>query len=109
MKLQSLRRIVFAYLIFLVLCIPLALSIGGPIGAFCAGAVLLFFPGYFTSLVILKEQSVAGRIGTAVGFSIALLAVLEVAYTTFLVPGSFFTIVGPLVLWTSLMLAVAFG
>lgn len=109
MKLQSLRRSIFAYLIFLVLCIPLALSIGGPIGAFCAGAALLFFPGYFTSLVILKEQSVAGRIGTAVGFSIALLAVLEVAYTTFLVQGNFFTIVGPLVLWASLMVAIGFG
>ncbi len=109
MKLQSLRRSIFAYLIFLVLCIPLTLSIGGPIGAFCAGAVLLFFPGYFTSLAILKEQSVAGRIGTAIGFSIALLAVLEVAYTTFLIQGNFFTLVGPLVLWASLMLALALG
>ncbi len=109
MNLQSLRRIIFAYLIFLVLCIPLVLSIGGPIGAFCAGAVLLFFPGYFTSLVILKEQSVAGRIGTAIGFSVALLAVLEVAYTTFLIQGSFFTIVGPIILWTSLMVGLAVG
>ncbi|MGZ4902268.1 MAG: hypothetical protein ACXVI3_03560 [Halobacteriota archaeon] len=109
MNRQSLRRIIFAYLIFLALCIPLALSIGGPIGAFCAGAVLLFFPGYFTSLAILTEQSAAGRIGTAVGFSIALLAVLEVAYTSFVVPGNFVTIVGPIVLWTSLMVAIAVG
>ncbi len=109
MKLQSLRRSIFAYLIFLVLCIPLALSIGGPVGAVCAGAVLLFFPGYFTSLVILKDQSFAGRIGTAIGFSIALLAVLEVAYTTFLIQGTFFTIVGPLALWASVMFALAFG
>lgn len=107
MNLQSPRRIVFAYLIFLVLCIPLAVQVGGLVGALCAGAVLFFFPGYFASLVILKEQSVAGRIGTAIGFSIVLLAILEVAYTNLLIPGTLFTIVGPLFLWTSVMCVLA--
>jgi hypothetical protein len=77
-------------------------SIGGPIQAFCAGAILFFFPGYFTSLALLAKQSVAGRVGTAIGFSFVLLAVLEVVYTTLLIPGDLLTIVGPLFLWTTL-------
>jgi hypothetical protein len=107
MNFQSLRRTSVAYLIFLALCIPLVVSLGGLIQAFCAGAVLFFFPGYFTSLVLLREQSLAGRIGTAIGFSIAFLAVLEVVYTTLLIQGSFLTIVGPLFVWTTLMFVFA--
>jgi hypothetical protein len=90
-------------LFFLALCIPVIVPVGGPIQAFCAGAILFFFPGYFTSLTLLVEQSVAGRVGTAIGFSIVLLAVLEVVYTTLLIPGGLLTIVGPLFLWTTLM------
>jgi hypothetical protein len=54
----------------------------------------LFFPGYFTSLVNLPDQSVAGRIGTAISFSVVFLSILEIVYTALLVPGSPFTIVG---------------
>ncbi len=79
------------------------MPVGGPIQAFCAGAILFFFPGYFTSLALLAKQSVAGRVGTAIGFSFALLAVLEVVYTTLLIHGDPLTIVGPLFLWTTLM------
>jgi hypothetical protein len=107
MNLQGLRGTSIPYLIFLVLCLPVAVSIGGPIQAFCAGAILFFFPGYFTSLAILTEQSVAGRIGTAIGFSFVLLAVLEVVYTNLLIPGNLLTIVGPLFLWTTLMFVFA--
>jgi hypothetical protein len=103
MNVQSLGRPTLAYLLFLAFCIPVAVSIGGPIQVFCAGAILFFFPGYFTSLALLAKQSVAGRVGTAIGFSFVLLAVLEVVYTTLLIPGDFLTIVGPLFLWTTLM------
>src|SRR5665811_2606414 len=82
MNVQSLGRPTLAYLLFLAFCIPVAVSIGGPIQVFCAGAILFFFPGYFTSLALLTKQSVAGRVGTAIGFSFAILAVLEVVYTT---------------------------
>ena len=94
MNFQSLRPISVAYFIFLALCIPLAIPIGTIIQVFCAGAVLFFFPGYFTSLVILGDQSVAGRIGTAIGFSVVFLAILEVVYTALLIPGSPLSIVG---------------
>jgi len=57
MNFQSLRRTSVAYLIFLALCIPLAIAIGGLVQFLCC-AVLFFFPGYFTSLVILGDQSV---------------------------------------------------
>jgi hypothetical protein len=103
MNLQSLGRPSLAYLLFLIFCIPVIVSIGGPIQAFCAGAILFFFPGYFTSLTLLSKQSVAARVGTAIGFSLVLLAVLEVVYTTLLIPGGLLTIVGPLFLWTTLM------
>ncbi|MGA7076481.1 MAG: hypothetical protein WBZ42_08070 [Halobacteriota archaeon] len=103
MNLQSLGRPSLAYLFFLALCIPVIVPVGGPIQAFCAGAILFFFPGYFTSLTLLTEQSVAGRVGTAIGFSVVLLAILEVVYTTLLIPGDLLTIVGPLFLWTTLM------
>jgi len=103
MNVQSLGRPSLAYLFFLALCIPVIVPVGGPIQAFCAGAILFFFPGYFTSLALLPGQSVAGRVGTAIGFSFALLAVLEVVYTTLLIPGDLLTIVGPLFLWTTLM------
>lgn len=103
MNLQSLGRPSLAYLLFLAFCIPVIVPVGGPIQAFCAGAILFFFPGYFTSLALLAKQSVAGRVGTAIGFSFALLAVLEVVYTTLLIHGDPLTIVGPLFLWTTLM------
>jgi hypothetical protein len=103
MNLKSLGRPSLAYLLFLAFCIPVIVPVGGPIQAFCAGAILFFFPGYFTSLALLTEQSVAGRVGTAIGFSFVLLAVLEVVYTTLLIPGNPLTIVGPLFLWTTLM------
>ncbi|HYB58909.1 MAG TPA: hypothetical protein VEB88_01510 [Candidatus Acidoferrales bacterium] len=103
MNLEGLRGSSVAYLIFLALCIPVALGIGGPIQGFCAGAILFFFPGYFMSLCVLGEQSVAGRIGTAIGFSFVLLAILEVAYTTLSIPGSPLSILGPLFVWTTLM------
>jgi hypothetical protein len=107
MNFQSLRPITVAYFIFLALCIPLAIPIGTIIQVFCAGAVLFFFPGYFTSLVILGDQSVAGRIGTAIGFSVVFLAILEVVYTALLIPGTPLSIVGPLFLWTTLMFVFA--
>lgn len=107
MNLEGLRGTSIAYLIFLALCLPVAVSIRGPMQAFCAGAILLFFPGYFTSLSILGEQSVAGRVGTAIGFSFVLLAVLEVVYTTLLIPGSPLSIFGPLFVWTTLMFVFA--
>ena len=107
MNFQSLRRTSVAYLIFLALCIPLAIAIGGLVLVFCAGAVLFFFPGYFTSLVILGDQSVAGRIGTAIGFSVVFLSILEIVYTALLIPGNPLTIVGPLFLWTTLMFVFA--
>jgi len=107
MNVQSLGRPSLAYLFFLALCIPVIVPVGGPIQAFCAGAILFFFPGYFTSLALLPGQSVAGRVGTAIGFSFALLAVLEVVYTTLLIPGDLLTIVGPLFLWTTLMFVLA--
>jgi hypothetical protein len=107
MNFQSLRRISVAYLIFLALCIPLAIPIGSLVQVFCAGAVLFFFPGYFTSLVILGDQSIAGRIGTAIGFSVVFLALLEIVYTALLIPGNPLNIVGPLFLWTTLMFVFA--
>jgi hypothetical protein len=107
MNLEGLRGISVAYLIFLALCIPIALGIGGPVQGFCASAILFFFPGYFTSLCILGEQSVAGRIGTAIGFSFVLLAVLEVAYTTLFIQGSPLSILGPLFVWTTLTFVFA--
>ena len=107
MNFQSLRRTSVAYLIFLALCIPLAIAIGGLVQVFCASAVLFFFPGYFTSLVILGDQSVAGRIGTAIGFSVVFLSILEIVYTALLIPGNPLTIVGPLFLWTTLMFVFA--
>ena len=103
MNLQSLGRPSLAYLSFIALCIPVAVSIGGPLQVFCAGAILFFFPGYFTSLALLAKQSVAGRVGTAIGFSFVLLAVLEVVYTALLIRGDLLTIVGPVFLWTTLM------
>ena len=103
MNVQSLGRPSLAYLFFLALCIPVIVPVGGPVQAFCAGAILFFFPGYFTSLALLTGQSVAGRVGTAIGFSFVLLAVLEVVYTTLQIPGNLLTIVGPLFLWTTLM------
>ncbi|MGB7902605.1 MAG: hypothetical protein WCG09_09240 [Halobacteriota archaeon] len=51
-------------------------------------------------LVILPDQSVAGRIGTAIGFSVVFLSILEIVYTALLIPGNPLTIVGPLFLWT---------
>jgi len=107
MNFQSLRRTSVAYLIFLALCIPLAIAIGGLVQVFCASAVLFFFPGYLTSLVILGDQSVAGRIGTAIGFSVVFLSILEIVYTALLIPGNPLTIVGPLFLWTTLMFVFA--
>jgi len=103
MNLQSLGRPSLAYLLFLAFCIPVIIPVGGPIQAFCAGAILFFFPGYFTSLALLAKQSVAGRVGTAIGFSFVLLAVLEVVYTTLLIHGDLLTIVGPLFSWATLM------
>jgi len=103
MNLQSLGRPSLAYLLFIAFCIPVIVSIGGPIQVFCAGAILFFFPGYFTSLALLAKQSVAGRVGTSIGFSFVLLAVVEVVYTTLLIRGDLLTIVGPLLLWTTLM------
>ncbi|HYA32763.1 MAG TPA: hypothetical protein VEG65_02020 [Candidatus Bathyarchaeia archaeon] len=107
MNFQSLRRISVVYLIFLALCIPLAIPIGGPVQVFCAGAVLLFFPGFFTSLVILGEQSLAGRIGTSIGFSVVFMALLEVVYTALSIPGSPLTVVAPLFVLTTLMFVFA--
>jgi hypothetical protein len=103
MNLQSFGRPSLVYLFFVALCIPVIVSIGGALQVFCAGAILLFFPGFFTSLTLLGEQSLAGRVGTAIGFSFMLLAVLEVAYTTLQIPGNLLTIVGPLFAWTTLM------
>jgi hypothetical protein len=107
MNVEGLRGTTVAYLIFLALCIPVAVAIGGPVQGFCASAILFFFPGYFTSLCILDEQSVAGRIGTAIGFSFVLLAVLEVVYTPLLIPGTPLSICAPLFFWTTLMFVFA--
>ena len=107
MNFQRLPPIVIAYLAFLVLCVPLLAQLGSGIGALCAGFVLLFFPGYFTSLVLLKGESVAGRLGTAIGFSIAILGILEIAHTNLSLYTNTLSILGALVGWSTVMMIIA--
>jgi len=107
MNFQRLPETVIAYLAFLVLCIPLLTQLGSGIGAFCAGFVLLFFPGYFTSLVLLKGESTAGRFGTAIGFSIAILGILEIAYTNLSIYTSALSILGVLIVWSTIMVVIS--
>jgi len=107
MNFQRLPRTVIAYIAFLALCIPLLAQLGSGIGAFCAGFVLLFFPGYFTSLVLLKGESTAGRCGTAIGFSIAILGILEIAYTNLSIYTSALSILGVLIVWSTIMVVLS--
>jgi hypothetical protein len=107
MNYQRLPTIVIAYLAFLVLCVPLLAQLGSGIGALCAGFVLLFFPGYFTSLVLLKGESVAGRLGTAIGFSIAILGILEIVHTNLSLYTNTLSILGALVVWSTVMVIIA--
>jgi hypothetical protein len=107
MNFQRLPEAVIAYLAFLVLCIPLLTQLGSGVGALCAGFVLLFFPGYLTSLVLLKGESIAGRLGTAIGFSIAILGILEIAYTNLSIYTSALSILGVLIVWSTIMMVIS--
>ena len=106
MNFQSLRRTSVAYLIFLALCIPLAIAIGVLFRSSVL-ALFSFFRGTSRCSSFWADQSVAGRIGTAIGFSVVFLSILEIVYTALLIPGNPLTIVGPLFLWTTLYFVFA--